>query len=235
MGIWRSPKFAAMAGDGRSSAEKLLAQYSTVDGQGLAVDFTNGTMAVRDSATAANNFTGDFRSKFTVTGTLTPSGLGVFIDLNNYATMAVSAFPSLASLATMMAEFQFAALTAAVQTVSCIDNGSTTERMQVYISAAGNATNEMRNAAAAVVNQNLGAYTAGAIRRIAAGYQVNNSNAAFNGTAGTNDTVCAMAASVTTLRLGRTTATQQMDGYLRKLVIIPARLTDAQLTAMSVL
>ena len=235
MGIWQSSKFAAMAGSRVTAAESLLTQYSTVDGQGLAVDFTDGTMTVRDTVTPANNFTGDFRSKFTVIGTLAPSALGVLIDASNYATLATSAFPSTGTLATILAEYYFSALTAVIQTIACIDNGLTTERLNLYISAAGNAADEMRFAGAAVVSHNnLGAYTAGTIRRTVSAFQLNNSNGAFNGVAATNDIICVMATGTTTLRLGRTSATQQMDGYLRKLVIIPARMTDAQIASMSV-
>lgn len=235
MGLWQSPKFAAMAGDGRTPAERLLAQYSTVDGQGLSVDFTSGSMAVRDSTTAANNFIGDFRSKLTVTGTLTPNSQGVLTDASNYATLAATAFPSCVAACTVMAEFMVPVLTAVTQAIVCLDDGDTTDRVLLFINSAGTATNEMRSGGAATVSQAAGAYTAATIRRVAAAYQLDNTRLYHNGTASALDTSCAMPLSLTTLRLGRTSAVLQMDGYLRKLVIIPARLPDAQLASMSVL
>ena len=199
------------------------------------VNFTDGQMLVNDSTTPANNFKGDFTTKFTVTGTLTPGADGVYIDASNYATLALSNLPAgiVNSAATIVAEFMIPSLTGVTQTIVTIDGGNTNNRGILFSSSAGNSAYEMRSGAVVQANDtNMGAVTAGAIQRIAMAMTLNDANGAFNGTiAGAADASCTYPVSMTTLRLGRASNILQLDGYLRSILITARRATDDDTTA----
>lgn len=70
-------------------------------------------------------------------------------------------------------------------------------------------------------------------RRMAMAYQLNNSNAAFDGVAQTLDTACTMPTSLTTIYIGRNDAgSTDLNGCVKNVRFYPRRLTDAQLAAL---
>jgi hypothetical protein len=207
------------------NAEALLGEATN----GFAVDFTDGSLCIRDSGTPANDYSGLFGSKLTVTGTLTAGDSGAYFDTSNHATMALTAMPSIATVCTVWVEYMLPTLTGAIQTLVVADDGTTNNRHDVFVSAAGNMQTIMRTAAANEANFSGVAATAARIGRMAYASQVNNANAAFNGTIRPLDTACAVPVGLTTLRLGRSSAGEYADGRIRRVIILPTRKTDAWL------
>jgi hypothetical protein len=64
-------------------------------------------------------------------------------------------------------------------------------------------------------------------------FQTDNVIAAVFGTLSAADTTATMPAQPTTVRFGSRVSTNQPFGYLRRVAIIPAALTDAQLQAIT--
>lgn len=77
---------------------------------------------------------------------------------------------------------------------------------------------------------------ANTVYKAAVGYAVNNTNAAFNGVLGTNDTSCSIP-SMTTLSLGGTGLISGVNGcdtqHLRHVAYFPRRLSDADLQTIT--
>lgn len=64
---------------------------------------------------------------------------------------------------------------------------------------------------------------------------LNNTNAAINGTLGTNDTTCAYPSAPTQLNIGNLQdgGTSHWHGWIQQIAVIPVALTDAQLQAVT--
>lgn len=71
--------------------------------------------------------------------------------------------------------------------------------------------------------------------KVAARFDLNNANAAINGTLGTNDTSCAYPSAPTQLNIGnlQDAGTSQWHGWIQQIAVIPVALTDAQLQAVT--
>lgn len=93
------------------------------------------------------------------------------------------------------------------------------------------------NVTSSSANATVGNVTVSALAAIkfAARFDLNNTNAAVNGTLGTNDTVCALPSAPTQLNIGNLVdaGTSQWHGWIQQVAVIPAALTDAQLQAIT--
>jgi hypothetical protein len=137
--------------------------------------------------------------------------------------------------ASIVCEFEIDALTSASQELAQIDAGSGNDRVILVITSGGVLRADMVTGGATVASVTAGAaMSTRTIYRAAARFDTNNTNGVRSGTLGTNDTVCALPAASTTLRLGSTSAgTLQAHAYLRKLAIYNSALTDAQMQALA--
>lgn len=237
----KSPRRLAMRGGGYG-ADAVLDRLLVSQRNGMACDFVTGEMVVRDGTTLANNYRGDFRNKFTVTGTLAPTHQGIFIDSSNYATLALTAFPDISAAVTMFAEYTILSVNVANGYIALsIDNGATSNRHVLYGSTVTNGRGSyiMTTASSNVIN--IGppafAYTAGVKTRIlgaATATPAATGNMGYGGRYGTEDTAFTMPAGLTTLRLGhRFNAADYLTGYLSAIAIVPARESNAVMAALS--
>lgn len=71
--------------------------------------------------------------------------------------------------------------------------------------------------------------------KVAARFDLNNANAAINGTLGTNDTTCAYPSAPTQLNIGnlQDSGTSHWHGWIQQIAVVPVALTDAQLQAVT--
>ena len=71
--------------------------------------------------------------------------------------------------------------------------------------------------------------------KAAARFDLNNTNAAINGTLGTNDTTCAYPSAPTQLNIGnlQDAGTSHWHGWIQQIAVIPVALTNAQLQAVT--
>lgn len=71
--------------------------------------------------------------------------------------------------------------------------------------------------------------------RAAARFDLNNNNAAINGTLGTNDTTCAHPSAPTQLNIGNLVdaGSNHFMGWIQQIAVIPVALTNAQLQAVT--
>lgn len=115
------------AGGGRSFPRTMLAATD----EGFAIDFTSARMAVQDSSTPANAYSGSIAGKATVVGTLTSGADGAAMVASNFARLAEPAWPYDPSQITIAGEICFDAATdAALRAVFQIDAGGN-DRLQV--------------------------------------------------------------------------------------------------------
>ena len=71
--------------------------------------------------------------------------------------------------------------------------------------------------------------------KIALGYKLNDSIAAIDGTTGTLDTSCSIPSAMVTLWIGSAeTGVAPLNGHVQRITYFPARLTDAELAALTV-
>jgi len=90
----------------------------------------------------------------------------------------------------------------------------------------------IRDGGSDVASISPGTVTANTTYRIAGAYAVNDAQAAFNGTLGTQDTSLALP-TVNQLDIGRDRVTVYLDGYVELIKYWPTRLPDAQLQAIT--
>jgi hypothetical protein len=91
----------------------------------------------------------------------------------------------------------------------------------------------IRDGGSDVASISPGTVTANTTYRIAGAYAVNDAQAAFNGTLGTQDTSLTLP-TVNQLDIGRDRVTVYLDGHVELIKYWPTRLPDAQLQAITV-
>jgi hypothetical protein len=117
--------------------------------------------------------------------------------------------------------------------IAQLDDGSEVDRHLLYISTASGdriATTTVNSAAE--VSAGLGDYVPGVANRAAMAWRRNDSAAAATDASVVSDTDCEVPSGLTTLRLGRSSGSTSLNGYLRKLRVYPRRMTDAELAAL---
>ena len=90
----------------------------------------------------------------------------------------------------------------------------------------------IRDGGSDVADITPGTATANTVYRIAGAYKVNDAQAAFNGTLGTQDTSLALP-TVNQLDIGRDRVTVYLDGHVELIKYWPSRLPDATLQAIT--
>ncbi len=99
--------------------------------EGFSVDFVGGQMAVQDSSTPANNYSGPISGKMTVSGALAVGASGATLDASNFARMPISAWPYDPNNITIAGEIKFDSATdAALRAILQIDGGGN-DRLQL--------------------------------------------------------------------------------------------------------
>jgi hypothetical protein len=150
-------------------------------------------------------------------------------------TFLLSTIPSVATAHTIMAEIEMEyADTTSSRALVCLNNG-TNDRSQVGLNASGLGTGTVQSASATQAAIAAGpAVLANTYKRIASGAIANSFNTASDGVLGTLDTAGNMPVGMLNCRLnGISTTSATTIGYLRKALILPRRMTDAELTALS--
>lgn len=106
-----------------------------------------------------------------------------------------------------------------------------------YFARAASGSIAANNVAASSANSGTGNVTVSALAavKMAARFDLNNNNAAINGTLGTNDTVCAYPSAPTQLNIGNLQdgGTSHWHGWIQQIAVIPVALTDVQLQAVT--
>jgi hypothetical protein len=223
---------------------KLLAQTQAdkligAETDGLAISFMDGSMVIRDTTTPANNFNGLYTNKLTITGAIAPSlADGAFFDASNYATLATSLMPSLGSAVTIYAEYLIPTVSSlSTYGALTINDGTNNERFTLtaalVTSSKPAAVVVDGGATQANVTAAFDAYVQGTIGKVALAAELNNTTGAYNGTNGGTDATCTMP-TVTTIRFGQlNAAAAPLDGYLRRVLIVPRRMSDADVNALT--
>ena len=248
------------------SRTNLLLNSATLSTQSVTVTaaahtlsfYGTGSVTLSGAATATVNGTGAYptqtKSTFTPTAgtlTLTVSGSVTFAQLE-LGVIASSYIPTTGSTATRAAEVCKiltsvfpASATGIMPTTNAVDVS------RVIASLSTNSFNESRyisrspagsvaptNVTGGSGNVSVTGASPGALAavKIAARYQVNNSNIAVNGSVpGADDTVCAEPLAPTQLNIGNLTdsATNQWHGWIQQIAVIPIALTNAQLASVT--
>jgi hypothetical protein len=122
--------------------------------------------------------------------------------------------------------------TAAGRVFRIVNSGDTTQRIESYITNAGNITSQIFNGT--TQDSDTFSYTVGDSFTHALAFKLNDCAAAFNGSTPTTDTSAAMPTGLNTLYLGgNASAGDYLGGHIKKFCFFPLRLTNAQLTAVT--
>jgi hypothetical protein len=116
-----------------------------------------------------------------------------------------------------------------------IDDGSMTNRYQLGLASSYTGNFAAVSGGAASADLYSAALTAGSTVKMAGAYTVNDFAFCANGGTVATDTSGVLPVSPTTLRLGKFfTSTGFLNGYLRRVVFYPRRLTNAELQSLTV-
>ena len=128
----RASRLMLLTGGGVSGAMRLLAGKAS----GMAIDFRDGSMVIRDAATPANNFVGRYLDKLTINGSLPPNPLGALTSDTNNATIAVSAMPFSATEGSLAIECTPTSIDSVVATprVCSFNDGTTSNIIDIRLS-----------------------------------------------------------------------------------------------------
>lgn len=150
-------------------------------------------------------------------------------------SLATSAFPAVANPGTIFVEYKLNALkTTAAQRLVTIDAGSSAN--MVYLIGNNTAGSVDAVIATASVGQgfNNSAVSSTNNMKQAFAYATNDSAHVINGGSPITDATVSTAASYTTLRTGSDTfGAAQTDGYLKKIMILPRRMTNTELQTLT--
>lgn len=117
----------------------------------------------------------------------------------------------------------------------CLSTNSFAESRYFSRTAAGGVY--ASNVTSSSANATVGNVTVSALAAIkfAARFDLNNCNAAINGTLGTTDTTCAYPSAPTQLNIGNLNdaGTSQWHGWIQQIAVLPVALTDAQIQAVT--
>jgi hypothetical protein len=149
-------------------------------------------------------------------------------------SLATSAFPYLAQPGTLFVETQVPnQLSAAQRQMAQLRlDGSNYIQLNYRSASADDITVLVATAASAVVNFNGGSITSNTPQKVALGWATDDAAAYKDGTQLTTDASCTFA-SATNLWLGSNSSTEQLNGYIRKLVYLPRRMSNAELTTLT--
>jgi hypothetical protein len=230
------PRFAGrfqgrVSGDARPHLlARRLANRWAPDGDVLAFDFRDMSAFVRHAGTPANNFDGDVRSLMTfsmASPTATPSGLR--IEAGQSASLALSKISYSDATVTMMVCGKCSVVTGQryamdVRASAASGNGQrnifVSDGSPVFVAATGG------------VVVPSGTIAVGARFAIAGAVAANDAAASCNGGTVATDATVALQSGAALLRLGGVSGVL-FDGYVEYGLIVPARLSNATLQAMT--
>jgi len=158
---------------------------------------------------------------------------------SDYASIVGTNFLSLynPSQGTLYAEFSFEGLSSTTgQRILTIDDGSVSNQIHQGASSINGLQNLVTVSGPNQVSGTTPttAFVAGTVYKCALAYQLNNTNAAVNGSIGTNDTVCTIPTGLTTIRLaGHPTTGAPSSIWFKTVKYYPARLSDANLQSIT--
>ena len=121
--------------------------------------------------------------------------------------------------------------------IASLSTNSFAESRYISRMGAGSGAVVANNVTASSGNAAVGGLAVSALAALKAAVRLdlNNSNAAINGTLGTNDTTCAYPSAPTQLNIGNLQdgGTSHWHGWIQQIAVIPVALTDAQLQAVT--
>jgi hypothetical protein len=200
---------------------------------GMAINFTAVSPMVQVRTSSVDEF---IDPSVFFSGSPSISGNGLAVGIGIAVTVAVSEFPFSATNGTLIGEYVFTDATAVADTNSpsmvVFSNATPSEMIRFARSATTNVAGfSLVDGGSTVVNVLDAGTMAGTptINKFAGAWAANNTNAVLNGTAGTNDTSCTIP-TVTTMYLGhRHGDIDRWPGFIRKLIYVPRRMTDAEM------
>jgi hypothetical protein len=114
--------------------------------------------------------------------------------------------------------------------MAVISDGTTNETIQIYCIAS--AIFNISDGAVTQANISIAGVVANVTQKLAIAATANDVQACRSGTLGTQDTSVTMP-TVTTLYVGSRNGVLQPGGYIRKLMYLPRRMSDAELQAIT--
>jgi hypothetical protein len=141
-------------------------------------------------------------------------------------------FNSVAGTLYAEAQYPFAAASGLNSGFAEIDDGTFNEAIANYVTSGGNSTFVVRDNNVTQATVTVSGMTANTVIKIAGAYAVNDFQQATNGTLGVADTSGSLP-TVTRLALGDIAVGQKLNGYLRRIVYYPRRLSNAELQSIT--
>jgi len=117
--------------------------------------------------------------------------------------------------------------------VFSFSDGTNTNLLEIYQTGASNPAAQI-TATTLQAQWTTSNFTVGASTREVLGYQLNNTNASFNGSSETTDTVCTMPTALTQARIGdRQDGVRTLNGTIKRLTYWPTRLSNTTLQGIT--
>lgn len=134
---------------------------------------------------------------------------------------------------TVIVEFE-SADTAQTRYILSIDDGSSNNESSLWIKNDDTYRQWTDTAGANTLSSNFGSYTPNSVSKVSAAFKQADHSASDDGSAAVTSSDADALPPVTTLSLGyNSPSANHLNGYIKKMVIFPARLTDATLVAES--
>jgi hypothetical protein len=213
----------------------------TAETSGIAFDFTDGTMTVKQTGTLV--YDGPIiGGPATIVGTLTFGANGSFMNASNNLNAALATLGATSdyrTAATVFGTFRRADLVAAVHTGAVLDNNGNNNEHKIVAHTSGPDAPRFQVLTGGVTEANIGGTGWTAIAtdtnyKVAGAVQLNSANAALNGTINVADTAVALPVAVTHLRIGvRVGGTAPLDGNVLRAMFLPRRMSDAELQTLT--
>lgn len=213
-----------LMGGGTPGAMRLLAGKTS----GMAIDFRDGSMVIRDASTPSNNFVGRYLDKLTINGSLPPDPLGALFSNTNNATIAVSAMPFSATEGSLSIECTPNSIddTVATPRVCSFNDGTTSNLIDIRLSNTNSPDNYVFQVQAGGAGQcsitSGEANTSG--NSLFAGWKANDFVFSVVGSTPNTDSAGSIP-TVTRFDIGYAshTANRRFDGRIKTLLYVPLR------------
>jgi hypothetical protein len=200
------------------------------EAQGLAIDFTDLSMVIKDTGTPANAFSGDPNDKLSGP-TLTSSATGFTVAASEDISIATSAFPFSATAGTLFAEFIGKSATGGPFHIASLSNGTFQEWISLRV--LGTNPEALVFDSGNFVTVDAGTWVSSGVNKFAIAWASGDSAASYNGgTVATSAT--SGLPSPTSLGIGRSfNLAENYQGSIVRVMYVPRRYSNAELQALT--